>query len=325
FVPAVAARFGPADVRVPRPRSAEEIALLRSIDVGAVRGGATPEQPMLSTLVDTDAWDRLGVDAIVTTPGRPVVGPVTRVRPATVERVDPAGRPFTTTVELVAGVRAVELDLDAPVGVTVQVDVAVDGRFVFGDAVVVTTSPVVVPVPGDGLGATDAIITVRIAVDPEVATLGLDGSGGPAIGIVGGGDGGSLVVADGVVIVHRPTPAVTDDGGADVVVESVDDRSLVLLVEAAAPTELVTDIVDRPGWTVTIDGSVGYRTAGPFVGAEVPSGEHRVEFSYRPPGLVSGGVVIAAAGAIWLLVGPVLVRRRSPAARAVAGSVPSRD
>ena len=65
------------------------------------------------------------------------------------DRVDPAGGAFTATVELIAGLRAVELDLLAPFATPVEVDVVVAGRLVVGQALVLAESPVVVPIEGN--------------------------------------------------------------------------------------------------------------------------------------------------------------------------------
>ena len=325
LAPSVAARFGPNDLRVPRPRSAGETALLSATDPGAVRGGATVNQPVLSSLDLTDpAWRRLGVDAVVTSPWRRPPGIVTTPLTVASDRVDPAGGVFTTTIDLTAGLRAVELDLQAPFATPVEVDVTVAGRFIFGDAVVVTDSPVVVPIEGDSL-AGPASVTVRIFAEAETATLGVDAAGEMIVGVVGSDDDGTLRIADGLTIVHRPVAAVTDAGGADVMPDHVDDRRLGFRVDSERPTVVWTDIVDRPGWTAEVDGSPGDLRGDVVLGVGVPSGMSEVEFRYRPPGLVAGVVVIALTVLAWVLVAFVMATRRSPDDRAAAGSVASRD
>jgi len=325
LAPVVAARFGPNDLRVPRPRSVAETSVLTVIDPGAVRGGATINQPVLGSLDARDpAWRRLGVDAFVTPPGRRPPGVVTSPLVEAIDRVDPAGGVFTTTIDLTAGLRAVELDLQAPFATPVEVDVIVAGRFVFGDAVVVTDSPVVVPIEGDSLVGS-ASVTVRVFADPGTATLGVNGNGEMVVGVVGSDDGGTLVVADGLTIVHRPVAAVTAAGGADVMIDHVDDRRLRFTVDSERPAVVWTDIIDRPGWTVQVNRTPGDLRGDVVLGVGVPSGTSEVEFRYRPPGLVVGLMVIAVTALAWILVGFVVASRRSPDDRAAAGSVASRD
>jgi hypothetical protein len=299
--------------------------LLSATDPGAVRGGATVNQPVLSSLDLTDpAWRRLGVDAVVTSPWRRPPGIVTTPLTVASDRVDPAGGVFTTTIDLTAGLRAVELDLQAPFATPVEVDVTVAGRFIFGDAVVVTDSPVVVPIEGDSL-AGPVSVTVRVFAEAETATLSVDAAGEMIVGVVGSGDDGTLRIADGLTIVHRPVAAVTDAGGADVMPDHVDDRRLGFRVDSDRPTVVWTDIVDRPGWTVQVDGSPGDLRGDVVLGVGVPSGVSEVEFRYRPPGLVVGVVVIALTVLAWALVAFVMAARRSPDDRAAAGSVASRE
>ncbi len=231
---------------------------------------------------------------------------------------------FTTTIDLTAGLRAVELDLQAPFATPLEVDVIVAGRFVFGDAVVVTDSPVVVPIEGDSLVGS-ASVTVRVFADPGTATLGVNGNGEMVVGVVGSDDGGTLVVADGLTIVHRPVAAVTAAGGADVMIDHVDDRRLRFTVDSERPAVVWTDIIDRPGWTVQVNRTPGDLRGDVVLGVGVPSGTSEVEFRYRPPGLVVGLMVIAVTALAWILVGFVVASRRSPDDRAAAGSVASRD
>ncbi|MEO0492694.1 MAG: YfhO family protein [Actinomycetota bacterium] len=322
--PVVAARFGPDDVRVPRPRSAEEIALLTAADADAVRGGASTDQPIVGPLdVNDPVWRRFGVDAFVTAPGRRPPGIVTRPLTEAAGRVDPAGAVFTTPVELDAGLRAIEIDLQAPFATPVEIDVTAGGRFLFGDAVVVTGSPVLVPIEGDGLDG-PASVTIRVGADAATATIGVDDTGLALVGVIGSDESETCVV-DGLTIVHRPVAAVTDAAGADVVVEHVDDRSLRFSIDSERPVDIATDIVDRPGWSVTVDGGARHRTPATLIGVGVPAGTSEVELRYRPPGLLAGALVIVATALGWVLVGAVAPARRSPDDEVAAGSVPSRD
>ncbi len=80
-----------------------------------------------------------------------------------------------------------------------------------------------------------------------------------------------------------------------------------LQVEANAPATVVLVDTFDPGWTVTVNG----RPAEPrrvnvsFRGVDVPAGLHEVEWLYRPPAVVVGGLVsgtsVLAAAAFFLL------------------------
>ena len=312
LAPVVAARFGPNDLRVPRPRSPEEIDLLAAVDPGAVRGGASADQPVFGRLdVSDPAWRRLGVDAFVISPGRRPPGVVTTPLAEATDRIDPAGGVFTATVELTAGLRAVELDLLAPFATPVEVDVVVAGRRVLGDALVLTGSPAVVPIEGDLLVG-PATVNVRVLAEEGTAALGVDDDGVVVVGVIGSDDGGALVAADGLSIVYRPVAAVTDAGDADVVIDRVDDRRLQFTVESARFVEVWTDIVHRPGWTVLVNGAPGDLQGDVVLGVRVPSGVSEVDVRYRPPGLTVGLAVIALTVLAWVLSGLVVAARRRP-------------
>lgn len=311
LAPVVAARFGPNDVRVPRPRSREEIDVLAALDPGAVRGGASADQPALSRVDVSDrAWRRFGVDAFVLAPGRRPPGVVTTPLAEATDRIDPAGGAFTATVELIAGLRAVEFDLLAPFATPVEVDVVVAGRLVVGHALVLTGSPVVVPIEGDPLVG-PATVTVRVLAEEGTATLGVDDNGVVVVGVIGSDGGGTLVTADGLSIVHRPVSAVTDAGDADVVINRVDDRRLQFTVESAQFVEVWTDIVHRPGWTALVNGAPGELQGDVVLGVRVPPGVSEVDIRYRPPGLTLGLALIAMTVLAWLLSGLVVAGRRS--------------
>ena len=86
-----------------------------------------------------------------------------------------------------------------------------------------------------------------------------------------------------------------------------------------------TDILNRPGWSVSVNGRSGYVLRDLVLGVELGPGEHEVEFSYRPPGLFAGVLIIAGTLVAWLLAGPVLGARGSRSSSTAAGSVTSRD
>ena len=256
------------------------------------------------------AWRRLGVDAFVLSPGRRPPGVVTTPLAEATDRIDPAGGAFTATVELIAGLRAVEFDLLAPFATPVEVDVVVAGRLVVGHALVLTGSPVVVPIEGDPLVG-PATVTVRVLAEEGTATLGVDDNGVVVVGVIGSDGGGTLVTADGLSIVHRPVSAVTDAGDADVVINRVDDRRLQFTVESAQFVEMWTDIVHRPGWTALVNGAPGELQGDVVLGVRVPPGVSEVDIRYRPPGLTLGLALIAMTVLAWLLSGLVVAGRRS--------------
>ena len=105
-------------------------------------------------------------------------------------------------------------------------------------------------------------------------------------------------------------------------VEVVDDGAEKIAVDTRSTSRgylVVADSIARPGWTATVDGE-----PTPLVHADhalaavsVPAGEHRVELSYRAPGL-RAGVVISAASlvlAAGLVAAPALLRRRGRGSR----------
>ena len=92
--------------------------------------------------------------------------------------------------------------------------------------------------------------------------------------------------------------------------DHVDDRRLGFRVDSDDRPSSWTDIVDRPGWTVEVDGSPGDLRGDVVLGVGVPSGMSEVEFRYRPPGLVAGVVVIALTVLAWVLVALVMATRR---------------
>lgn len=88
----------------------------------------------------------------------------------------------------------------------------------------------------------------------------------------------------------------------------------------------------RDGWSVRVDGREAkpVRVNSVFRGVSVPSGQHRVEWSYRVPGLVAGAVISLGACLSWLAIALYLWRirgsrlARPPGARAPSAAAPRR-
>lgn len=79
-------------------------------------------------------------------------------------------------------------------------------------------------------------------------------------------------------------------------------------VQADSGQLLFASIPFDTGWTVRIDGHPAstFRLLGTLTGVAVPAGAHRVEFSYRPSGLVPGCAVCAVC---LLVIGWIIYRR----------------
>lgn len=84
-------------------------------------------------------------------------------------------------------------------------------------------------------------------------------------------------------------------------VEDVPERQ-VLEVKAPADSVVVLNDAWYPGWAATVDGAAAEVVPVNVVlrGVLVPAGEHRVEFSWRQPGLVPGAAVSLATGLVLL-------------------------
>jgi hypothetical protein len=88
--------------------------------------------------------------------------------------------------------------------------------------------------------------------------------------------------------------------------------SLLLDVEASAPTVAVVRDGWAPGWTATVDGETVpvWRADGRHRAVAVPGGRSRLEMRYRPPGLVPGLAISSLCG---LLAASCWLTRRKPA------------
>jgi hypothetical protein len=103
------------------------------------------------------------------------------------------------------------------------------------------------------------------------------------------------------------------------------DRARALLVARSAgrvalsvrlPARGVLVLLDswEAGWRATVDGAAApvLRADAAFRAVRVPAGEHRVEFSYVPPGLREG-LGLGIAGLLGLALAALRLRDDSPA------------
>lgn len=81
-------------------------------------------------------------------------------------------------------------------------------------------------------------------------------------------------------------------------------------VKAEDGQMLLTTIPYEPGWTVKVDGQkVDYvKAAGALIGIELSPGEHTIEMSFFPYGLLSG-IIVSAAGILLVIVIAIYERR----------------
>lgn len=89
-------------------------------------------------------------------------------------------------------------------------------------------------------------------------------------------------------------------------VTSVSPTQVGIEADGAGGTIVLTELM-YPGWRVTVDGlpDVPREIEGLFRGVQVPSGKHRIVWTYRPASLMGGAVVSAIALTGWLLCGHV--------------------
>jgi hypothetical protein len=104
-------------------------------------------------------------------------------------------------------------------------------------------------------------------------------------------------------------------GGIVIATERTTNSSSVT-VRVEAPMWLVLPVNWHAGWSATVDaaGVPVVRVNHQRAAVLVPPGEHRVEFRFRPPGLVLGALM-SLVSVVLLVVGVVRVRRGGRATR----------
>jgi hypothetical protein len=120
-----------------------------------------------------------------------------------------------------------------------------------------------------------------------------------------------------------PVPA-SGGGGTAVVVPSEDPNRVTIDIDADGPSWLLLSDVWYPGWEARLDGeaTVIWRADYLFRAVPVPSGEHLVEFSYRPLSFVVG-LILAVAAVLGLVGAGVWSRSRSMAREPSAPAPPA--
>ncbi|MBT1605213.1 hypothetical protein [Curtobacterium flaccumfaciens] len=122
---------------------------------------------------------------------------------------------------------------------------------------------------------------------------------------------------DSTVVLSAPSEHTADpDSSAEITLRDSDVNSTVAEVDATGSGwVVVSDSLQRAGWTATVDGEPTDLVAADDAGAAVwvPGGEHTVELRYAVPGartgyLLTGGSIVLAVLACTVVT--LLVRRR---------------
>jgi hypothetical protein len=105
------------------------------------------------------------------------------------------------------------------------------------------------------------------------------------------------------VPIEGPGRASTPNGPGRIVEQGFSHT----IVDASGPGKLTLRDRRMPGWTARIDGREANLSGDRWLEVELPPGTHRVIFTYRPPGLVTGLLLFMAAVvvlvSVWLLKG----------------------
>jgi hypothetical protein len=127
------------------------------------------------------------------------------------------------------------------------------------------------------------------------------------------------------ILVSDPPPPPVGTPGPSVPASAtiVDDALNRVVVRAGLPADGYLALLDSydPSWKVTVDGQAAplMRANGLFRAVHLTRGEHTVSFQYRPPTLVVGAAISAAAAlslALWCLI----ERTRRPVLHAAASA-----
>ena len=88
-----------------------------------------------------------------------------------------------------------------------------------------------------------------------------------------------------------------------------------IAVQARGPGLLVLSEVDYPGWEVRIDGKSAHKevVAGLLRGVRLSSGEHQVEFIFRPVSVYVGLALGSFGWLLWILFNLADLRRNARA------------
>ena len=124
------------------------------------------------------------------------------------------------------------------------------------------------------------------------------------------------------VLLSSPGPAPSGRGATVAVGRDSGDRITATVRAGGGGYLLVSDAMQVPGWSVTVDGRPAVLRAADYamVAVWVPGGVHRVSFTYRAPGQVAGAgltgaALLVAAALIWWDAYGSAAARRSPRRR----------
>ena len=107
---------------------------------------------------------------------------------------------------------------------------------------------------------------------------------------------------------RRALPAWRFDAGEGKVSRWRPERRTIL-VKSPAGGPLILKEQFFPGWKATVDGNPVplHLDDEAFQSIEVPAGEHRAEFLYRPASVIWGGAISIVSAALI----PIVIRRRA--------------
>ena len=111
--------------------------------------------------------------------------------------------------------------------------------------------------------------------------------------------------------------AVDASGRGTAILTRYEPEAIACRVISDAPGYLVVFDTFYPGWEATVDGQPApiLRANGMFRAVPVTPGVHHVELRYRPVSLRIGAWISAVAGAVWVGLWGVVLRRRAASGR----------
>ena len=89
------------------------------------------------------------------------------------------------------------------------------------------------------------------------------------------------------------------------------DRFIRGTIDAGDGGMLVTSVPYERGWTLKVDGvkkEIHEKTGGVFISTSLDAGEHEIELSFTPPGIIAGS--IATCISILILAAYTILRKR---------------
>ena len=128
---------------------------------------------------------------------------------------------------------------------------------------------------------------------------------------------GSLFEPRRMALVEEPMllpPGQESTADVSVEVEDPDATTVVVRTRSTVPSLLVLSDVFYPGWRATVDGGPVriLRTDYVLRGVLVPSGQHVIQFEYRPASLTGGALISVLTLVLFVVL--FLGRKRPPSA-----------